>query len=249
MRWTYASLTDRGSRRRRNEDALLVVPERGLFAVADGMGGHAAGDVASRLAVAALASAVPDPLPPDLGAEAVGQHLRAAVLAAHEAIVAEAEAIPAQRGMGTTLTVLSPLPHQARAVIAHIGDSRVYRVRDGALEQLTRDHTWIQGQLDAGMLTPAQARSHPWSSVLLRVLGGEGDAEPDICTVDTRVGDLLLLCTDGLSSVVDGVDLGVLLTQALPLETLAAQLVEAALVRGAPDNVTVVLLQAHPLPL
>lgn len=249
MRWTHASLTDRGSRRRRNEDALLVAPERGLFAVADGMGGHAAGDVASRLAVAALASALPVPLPPSLDARSLGAHLRTAVLAAHEAILAEGEAVAAQRGMGTTLTVFAPLPDRPAAVIAHIGDSRVYRLRGGVLEQLTRDHTWIQNQLDEGMLTPAQARSHPWSSVLLRVLGGGGDAEPDLFTVDTRPGDLLLLCTDGLSSVVDGTDLGVLLTQPLPLESLAAQLLEAALLRGAPDNVSVILLHAEAPPL
>lgn len=249
MRWTFASLTDRGRRRRRNEDALLVAPERGLFAVADGMGGHAAGDVASHLAVAALASAVPHPLPPELDADGLGAQLRTAVLAAHEAILAEADAVTSQRGMGTTLTVLAPLPHDGVAVIAHIGDSRAYRLRAGRLEQLTRDHTWIQNQLDQGMLTPAQARSHPWSSVLLRVLGGPGDAEPDLHTVDTRPGDLLLLCTDGLSGVVDGVDLGVLLTQPLPLEALATQLVEAALVRGAPDNVSVILLHAAVPPL
>lgn len=248
MRWTHASLTDRGRRRRRNEDALLVEPERALFAVADGMGGHAAGDVASRLAVAALASAVSNS-PNGLAADARAAQLRAAVLAAHEAILAEAEAVTSQRGMGTTLTVCSPLPHEAAAVIAHIGDSRAYRLRSGRLEQLTRDHTWIQNQLDEGMLTPAQARGHPWSSVLLRVLGGPGDAEPDLYTVDTRPGDLLLLCTDGLSSVVDGVDLGVLLTQPLPIDALAAQLVEAALVRGAPDNVSVILLHAAVPPL
>ena len=249
MRWTHASLTDRGRRRRRNEDALLVAPERDLYAVADGMGGHAAGDVASQLAVAALASAVCSPPPAGQDAAGLAAQLRAAVLAAHEAILAEAEAVTSQRGMGTTLTVCSPLPHEPAAVIAHIGDSRAYRLRAGRLEQLTRDHTWIQNQLDEGMLTPAQARGHPWSSVLLRVLGGPGDAEPDLYTVDTRPGDLLLLCTDGLSSVVDGVDLGVLLTQPLPLDALATQLVDAALVRGAPDNVSVILLHAAVPPL
>lgn len=243
MRWTHAALTDRGRLRRRNEDSCLVLPEHGLYAVADGMGGHAAGDVASRLAVATLAAAFPDPLPPTTSATALGELLRAAVRAAHDAILAQAAAIPAQHGMGTTLTAFAPLASESAAVIAHIGDSRVYRLRHGALRQLTHDHTWVQQQVEAGMVTPLQARSHPWSSVLLRVLGGKRDTEADLYLVDAQADDLFLLCTDGLSSVVDDGDLGAILAQHLPLEALAAQLVDAALMRGGPDNVTVVLLR------
>ena len=245
MTWEYAARSDRGLRRRRNEDALLVAPERRLFAVADGMGGHAAGDVASALAVATLDAAIPRVPSSRLGAATLARRLRAAFAAAHAALIAHGRAQPSRYGLGTTMTALAPLRSQPACVIAHVGDSRAYLLRAGQLHQLTRDHTWVQQQVDLGMLSPAQAASHPYSSILLRVLGGGGDPGPaDICTVTFEPGDLFLLCTDGLSGVIATADLQALLARDLPLAVLADQLVAATHLRGAPDNLTLVLLRA-----
>lgn len=219
-----------------------MLPERRLFAVADGMGGHAAGDVASRLAVATLAAAFPRAPSARIGRETLGRRLVGGMLQAHRAILAQGAALPHQAGMGTTLTAFAPLARDG-ALIGHIGDSRAYRLRHGRLEQLTHDHTWVQQQVDSGMLTPAAARSHPWSSVLVRVLGGPG--EPELYHVDVQDDDRFLLCTDGLCGVVEDADLEAILAHPLPLDHVARHLLEAALLRGGPDNVTVVLLQFH----
>ncbi|HSJ15930.1 MAG TPA: PP2C family serine/threonine-protein phosphatase [Longimicrobiales bacterium] len=247
MKWQYAALTDRGRLRRRNEDALLALPGRRLFAVADGMGGHAAGDVASALAVATLDAALPRAPSARLGAARLGARLRAAFQAAHEAILEQSSRQPEQAGMGTTLTALVPLRATPACVIAHLGDSRAYRLRDGRLAQLTHDHTWVQQQVDAGKLTAPQARSHPWASVLTRVLGGGEPGVADIVIAEVDPGDLFLLCTDGLTSVTVDAEIATLLSQSLPLPELAQQLVDAALLRGGPDNITVILLRADAL--
>jgi serine/threonine protein phosphatase PrpC len=146
--------------------------------------------------------------------------------------------------MGTTLTALAVLRSEPGCVIAHVGDSRAYRLRDGELRLLTHDHTWVQQQVDLGMLSPAQASSHPYGSVLVRVLGGGGEPGPaDVILADFLSGDLFLLCTDGLSGVVAHSDLQAILAQPLTADELADQLVAAAHVRGAPDNITLVLLR------
>lgn len=244
MMWESAARTDRGLRRRRNEDALLLVPERRLYAVADGMGGHAAGDVAASLAIATLDAAMPRPPSPRIGAFALAARLRAAFAAAHSALVDHGDSVPACRGMGTTMTALAPLLSEDTCVIAHIGDSRVYRLRAGRLAVLTRDHTWVQQQVDLGILSPTQASSHPYGSVLVRVLGGGGDPGPaDIYLADVQAGDLFLLCTDGLSGVIAHADLEAIMSRPLALAELGDQLVAAAHLRGAPDNVTLVLLR------
>jgi protein phosphatase len=246
MLWEHSARSDRGLRRQRNEDALLVAPERRLYAVADGMGGHPAGDVAASLAIATLDAAVPRAPSSRIRETSLARRLRAAVAAAHAALVAHGQAVPACRGMGTTMTALAPLLSEDSCVIAHIGDSRAYRMRAGELSQLTRDHTWVQQQVDLGMLSPAQASSHPYASVLLRVLGGGAEPGPaDIHMATVEPGDLFLLCTDGLSGVVGFRDLEAILSQGLPLAGLADQLVAAAHLRGAPDNVTVILLRSR----
>jgi protein phosphatase len=241
MEWEHHARSELGLRRQRNEDSLLVDPACRLFAVADGMGGHAAGDVASALAIASLAAVLPcAPAPGDERA----RQLRAAFAAAHTALTVQAEANPAQAGMGTTMTALVALPGESGCVIAHIGDSRAYRLRDGTLRLLTTDHTWVQEQIEAGMLRPAQAESHPYRSVLTRVLGGGIDPGPaDVVFTDALPGDLFLLCSDGLSGVLARADLELIVAQPLPLADLADHLVQATLLRGAPDNLTMVLLR------
>ncbi|HUG40261.1 MAG TPA: PP2C family serine/threonine-protein phosphatase [Longimicrobiales bacterium] len=238
MNFTFAGLTNQGRVRERNEDALLQRPERGLFAVADGMGGHAAGDVASRVAVDVLdehtLAAGRDPGRADL-ASAIG--------AAHRAILRAARAEPQLHGMGTTLTALR-IGSDGSCTIAHVGDSRAYRLREGSFEQLTRDQTWVQEQVEAGALTPAQARRHPFAAVITCALGIE-DVRLDIQLLEPpcAAGDLFLLCSDGLTARLEDEDLADLLAGREDLEEAARTLVDAANAAGGPDNITVLLVR------
>lgn len=234
-----------GKARSRNEDALLQRPGRGLLAVADGMGGHAAGDIASRIAVDVV-----DDRSAHLPATGLADYLADAVREAHEAILRAAAADTSLEGMGTTLTLLHVDSAAATATIAHIGDSRAYRWRDGTLEQLTRDQTWVQDQVDAGTLTPEQARGHAFSAMLTSALGVGDGQNVQVVEQEPRVGDLFLLCSDGLTARLTDSDLGRLLDEhAAPagpeadgLERTAIALVDAANEAGGPDNITVGLL-------
>jgi PPM family protein phosphatase len=245
MRWQAAGLSDRGRRRPRNEDALLLLPESRIFAVADGMGGHAAGDIASRLAIAELAAAFTVPGAPVTDADALAERMTAAFASANRAVLGHGAEHPGDAGLGTTLTALAPLDSEPCCVIAHIGDSRAYLLRGGALMQLTRDHTWVQQQVDAGMLTPRQARSHPYSSVLLRVLGMPDVGRADIVALDVLPGDTLLLCTDGLSGMITDGDLRTMLARDLDVARHAHELVEAANLRGGVDNITGIVIRVE----
>jgi PPM family protein phosphatase len=244
MHWQSVGLTHRGLRRPRNEDALLVRPEARLYAVADGMGGHAAGDIASRLAVDTLDAAFRRPPSPRIRAPAMAQRLLDAFERANRAILKHSVADRACSGMGTTLTAVCPLAAVPQCVIAHIGDSRAYRLRARELVQLTGDHTWVQQQVDAGMLTPPQARHHPLSSVLNRVLGTEAVGPADTLVVDVRPGDLFLLCSDGLTTMLGDDDIRGLLDRDVPVESHAHDLVESANLYGGHDNITVIVLMA-----
>jgi PPM family protein phosphatase len=246
MRWQSYGLTDRGRRRRRNEDALLDLPASRIFAVADGMGGHRAGDVASRLAIEALADSFPRAPAPRIRAGALARRLLAAFDAANAVILEHATRHPLCSGMGTTLTALAPLGAHPQCVIAHVGDSRAYRLRAGELVQLTRDHTWVQHQVDAGMLTPLEARHHRLSSVLNRVLGTAAVGPADSFVVDVMPGDVFLLCSDGLTTMLEDDDVRGVIAREGPLELLARGLVDRANERGGYDNITVLLLRAEP---
>lgn len=237
MDFEFAGRTDTGRVRARNEDALLQRPDRRLFAVADGMGGHAAGDVASRIAVDVLDEQTLSAPGPDR------EILPAAIRAAHEAILRAARADRALDGMGTTLTTLR-LGADRQCTIAHVGDSRAYRFRDGTLEQLTRDQTWVQEQVDAGALTPEQARNHPFSAMITCALGIQ-DIELDIQVLQPpcRAGDLFLLCSDGLTARLRDDDLAAILAGADALDHTATALVDAANAAGGPDNITVALIR------
>jgi len=238
MPWQAASRTDTGRVRPQNEDTLLVRPDLGLYAVADGMGGHAAGEVASAIAAETV----------ELQVEAAAQRGEAphdaaarAVRAANNAIRFEADRDPEKEGMGTTATVLVTVGDD-RCRIAHVGDSRAYLLRDGDLHQLTVDHTWVQEQVEKGLLHPDDVRRHPFSSVLTRVLGTEHDVAVDVIDHDARPGDVFLLCSDGLTAVLEDAAIRVVLSRDDPLEERADALVHAALEGGGPDNVTVVLV-------
>ena len=229
-----AGQTDTGRRRRQNEDAFVCEPP--LFAVADGMGGAQAGELASRLAAAAIeegALAIQ-------GEESVAGIVRTANARIFEHSVRD----PTAAGMGTTATVAFVDEEAETAAIAHVGDSRAYRYRDGALEQLTTDHSLVGELVRTGRLTEAEAAVHPHRSVITRALGTEADVEVDTRTIDLRAGDLVLICSDGLTAMVRDEEIVRLLEQTGADPHAAAEaLVAAANRAGGEDNVTVVLFE------
>jgi protein phosphatase len=243
--WEVAATSDVGRVRPHNEDAYLTDEERGLFLMADGMGGHAAGEVASRLAVDTVYAALRGSAGGDAAGDRLEGVLRASFAAAYQAIHDRCEEDPRCRGMGTTL-VACVLERDGRFHIGHIGDSRDYHLRGGALEQITHDHTWVQREIDAGRLSPARARKHPLSNVITRALGADGSEPPDVLVGELAPGDLLLLATDGLTGMVDDAQLAALLVEEAPLPQMAQRLVEAANRGGGTDNITAVLVRALP---
>lgn len=240
-----AALSDTGRVRQHNEDSLLVRPDKRLFAVADGMGGHVAGEVASALAVSTLEEAVTDA---DGGetAEGLADRLVRAVQRANERILERGRREPSTRGMGTTLTVVGfpASPDGNVCALAHVGDSRAYRYREGRLQLLTRDHTWVQDEVDAGRLHPDEARGHPYANVLSRVLGLPDLAGVEAGVIELDPGDVLLLCSDGLTAMMDDAAIEEVLARHDDLDAAAAALVEGANRHGGIDNITVVLLRA-----
>jgi PPM family protein phosphatase len=226
----YAGRTDTGRKRRRNEDAYVVAPP--LFAVADGMGGAQAGEVASKLAAAALEDTDPGRL---TGPERVASLIREANRRVHE----RSSTDPATSGMGTTMTVA--LVEQDGVVIGHVGDSRAYLVRDGAIEQLTEDHSLVNELLKSGRLSPSEADTHPQRSVITRAVGTDPEVDVDAFTVDARAGDVFLLCSDGLTDMVDDASiLGAVAESPGDLDRATKTLVSAANRGGGEDNITVV---------
>ena len=239
MNITCAARTDVGLIRTGNEDNYTVVPDRGVFVVADGMGGHAAGEVASDMAVRGISR--------DLGSfvgatldEAVGR-VTAAIRAANAAIFERTLIEHDKRGMGTTATVL--ILHGSRYLIGHVGDSRAYLLRDGVLHQLTKDHSYVQEQVDAGYLTPDQARTHLYSNVITRCVGASGDVVPDIFSGTCRVGDLFLLASDGLTGMVEDEALADILRTPGSPEKWVDRMVAEANRRGGLDNITAVMVR------
>ncbi len=227
----FAARSDVGLIRTNNEDAVYAGPR--LVAVADGMGGHAAGDVASAVTIATLAPLDDDDPPSDL-LGVLEQSIRQANDQLRQMMDSDAEL----DGMGTTLTAL--LWGGTRLALAHIGDSRAYLLRDGELTQITHDHTLVQHMVDLGQLDEADVPTHPQRSVILRVLNGRPDAEADLSIREARAGDRYLLCSDGLSGVVSKETLRETLTVGDP-EQVVDSLVDLALRGGAPDNVTCVV--------
>jgi protein phosphatase len=229
----YAARSDVGLVRRNNQDSGYAGPH--LLVVADGMGGHAGGDVASSLAIGELA-----PLDGESHGRDALDLLLQAVLDAHRELLARVDQEPALAGMGTTVTAL--LRTGNRLALAHIGDSRAYLLRDGVLAQITKDHTFVQTLVDEGRLTAAEAEQHPQRSVLMRVLSDiVDDVHPDMSMREARVGDRYLLCSDGLSGVVSAETLQETLAAQAEPGTTAESLVQLALRAGAPDNVTCIV--------
>ena len=229
----HAALTDVGRQREGNEDSLLEDPP--LFAVADGMGGAQAGEVASRLAVDTLGRLRPG------DDERAEQDLADAVREANRRIHGQAQEDRALAGMGTTIT--AAWVHDGRVAIGHVGDSRAYRWRDGELAQVTHDHSLVAELERQGRLTAAEARVHPQRSMILRALGIEADVEVDTHGFDAEDGDVFLLCSDGLTGVVHDEVIGEVLDGTETLGQAADALVELANLSGGPDNITAVLFR------
>jgi serine/threonine protein phosphatase PrpC len=248
-RVSSAAASDPGLRRELNEDSYCIRPDLGLYVVADGMGGHTAGEVASRLAVEAIERFIEEtkdssrtwPLPFDPRLSTDGNRLGTALRLANRRLAAAVERDASLKGMATTAAAL--LATSTGFVVAHVGDSRVYRSRGGRLEQVTHDHSWVSEQVRAGSLSESDARHHPWRNVVTRAIAGGDDPEVDVAEVDVREGDLLMICSDGLSGVVSNEECQAILDTAPSLEEACRQLVAAANARGGPDNITVALLK------
>jgi serine/threonine protein phosphatase PrpC len=226
----YARASDTGKKRRRNEDSYVVAPP--LFAVADGMGGAQAGEVASKLAAAALEDT-------DSGSSSGQERVVSLIQEANRRVYARANTDPATSGMGTTMTVA--IVEGQVVTIGHVGDSRAYLVRAGRLEQLTEDHSLVNELLKSGKLSPQEAETHPQRSVITRAVGTDPDVEVDAFTVDALEGDVFLLCSDGLTDMVDddGI-LDVVERYHDDLDRVAKSLVSAANRGGGEDNITVI---------
>ena len=233
--------TDVGMIRSGNEDNFFAEADerRGVFVVADGMGGHAAGEVASEMAVQIVSrNLLPLTGVKDDGAPGtVARALREANRAIYDRMLAEVD----KQGMGTTASVLVLSDHGY--LIGQIGDSRIYLLRDGALSQITKDHSYVQEQVDAGLLTPEQARYHPYSNVITRCVGASEDVEADIYEGEARVGDVFLVCSDGLTGMVDDRRLQQLLLARSGPGRIVDSLIAEANGRGGLDNITAIVIQ------
>lgn len=227
-----------------NEDNFAVRDwgNRGLFIVADGMGGHAAGEVASEMAVQTIErelETLRDPNDTE-AEEKVAEALREANRNIHDRTITEVD----KQGMGTTASVL--MVWESKYLIGQVGDSRVYLLRDGELQQLTKDHSYVQEQVDAGFLTPEQARYHPYSNVITRCVGASPEVEPDIYQGEVRIGDLFLVASDGLTGMVDDRRLQILLMSRAAPERKVHALIAEANGRGGLDNITAIVVQIAP---
>jgi len=247
---TYGA-TDPGQKRANNEDSYLLDDRLCLYAVADGVGGMEGGEVASRIAVETLKQAMPELLgdrdrtppagtPSGEGAELTA--LRSAVSLAHQNIRAAVGSSPRLAGMGTTLTAL--LLAKDLAYLAHIGDSRAYLLRSGELSQITNDHSIVAEYVRAGLLTAGEARTSSYRHVITRALGIAENAVPDLAEVPAQKNDMFLLCSDGLTEMVDDGVIRTILSRSSPRDAVKA-LIDAANSRGGVDNITAVVVQVQ----
>jgi len=236
---TCAGRTDVGIIRSGNEDNYLMVPDRGIFVVADGMGGHAAGEVASEMAVRVVARELGSLK--GLSDDQVADRMRLAIRAANGAIFDRTLTEHDKRGMGTTVTTL--VLYDTRFLIGQVGDSRAYLFRDGKLLQLTKDHSYVQEQVDAGYLTPEQARSHPYSNVITRCVGANSEVMPDIYLGTAKPKDVFLLASDGLTGMLEDRQLAELLAPTRMPQEQVDELIAEANRHGGLDNITAIIVR------
>ena len=238
FRWTSAAATDVGLVRERNEDACLDLPDRGIWAVADGMGGHAVGDFASRAIIEALSAM---PLPANL--DTALDDARAALLAVNQALIDEAARMKV-RVIGSTVVTMLACARRCGCLWA--GDSRLYLFRAGHLKQLTRDHSQVERLRARGLLTAEEARHHPAHNTITRAVGAATRLDLELLTLEIGDGDMFLLCSDGLSNEVEDAGIAtVLAASAGDCAYAASALVQLALANGGRDNVSVVVMRAE----
>jgi protein phosphatase len=251
MKTAFKAVSDVGRKRKGNEDSLVANPEQRLFVVADGMGGHAAGEIASKVAVDSINEFVcltsgdqeitwPFGLDDTISYD--GNRLKTAVRFANRKVLEATKEKSEYEGMATTVAAV--LVDGASANLAHVGDSRVYLFRGGELSQLTSDHSWVNEQLLNGIISAEQARTHPLRNVVTRALGGKADLQVDMQTHAVKSDDVLLLCSDGLTTMVPDEHIARILNDAgADIEAGADALVAEANARGGEDNITVLLLR------
>ena len=247
--WQFAGGSDVGRERAHNEDAILVDAERKLVVLADGMGGYQAGEVASQLAVDVVREDTSDAtltevdlgrIDPDTGISVAMRQLRGAIEKANNRICSVARGREELNGMGTT--IVAARFYDGRVGIAHVGDSRCYRLRENVLEQLTRDHSYVQDQLEKGLISEDEAKHSPQKNLITRALGIDAIAEADVQEFRTQPGDTYLLCSDGLSDLVDDESLQAeLVTDQSPAERTKT-LIDAANANGGRDNISVIVV-------
>jgi serine/threonine protein phosphatase PrpC len=263
MKISHHVVSDVGRKRKSNEDSFLADAERGLFVVSDGMGGHAAGEVASRITIEALGEAFrdgwdkapagdadttrppraadPDETAPPAPRRAGPELLRAAIMEANQRVLASAREKREHRGMAATVVAL--LLDGREAHVAHAGDSRAYRLRGGLLEGLTSDHSWVGEQVAAGALSTDEARTHPLRNMVTRAVGGRPQLEVEVRTVGVLQNDVFLLCSDGLTGMMPDAEVARVLLEAAGPDAAVQRLVDDANARGGLDNITVLVVR------
>lgn len=250
MRLEALGRTDRGLRRHHNEDAFLIREDLGFAVVADGMGGHAAGEVAARLAVrevekfiAATSDTLDDTWPEgwDASVSLNTNRLARSIEAAHRGVTRAVNEAPELKGMGATIVAMLLDVEGRHLTLAHVGDSRAYIFREGELRLVTSDHSWVHEQVVAGLLSEDAARSHPLKNVVTRALGGVHDPAVDTTEETVRPDDVILLCSDGLNTMLPDEEIGTILERGGGLSEMAVELIDETNRRGGIDNVTVVL--------
>jgi protein phosphatase len=242
MKLNCAGYTDPGLIRSNNQDAYYIDPDRRFFIVADGMGGHAGGEEASRIATKEIQTYLSKNWQSDSSTEEL---LEESLWAANKAIIQDQQSHPQRADMGTTIVVVIFRSPEENPLCAHVGDSRLYRFRESKLEQITEDHTWIARAIKLGDISAQEARLHPYRHVLSRCLGREDLDMVDTQSLDVKVGDRLLLCSDGLTEELVEQQIQSCLEDDPLLEKAALSLVEAAKQQGGHDNITVVLVSVE----
>lgn len=242
MPCAFHALTDTGRVRPHNEDSVAVVPEAGLAVLADGMGGYKAGEVASRMTAQLIAHQLGGwLLSPDASPQGLQQAVLDSIASANRSVFEASCHYQQFQGMGTTLVVA--VFHDRRLLVAHVGDSRLYRLRQGQLTPLTRDHSWLQQQIDAGLLDPALAHLSQHRNLVTRAVGVGPAVQAEISEMDMAPGDTYLLCSDGLHDMLSADEMAAILRREAGLPMAAQALLQAANQAGGLDNISLVLVQ------
>lgn len=252
MRILAAGRTEVGCVRKHNEDNFLMEPDLGLFVVADGLGGHAAGEVASRIVVEKIGDFIAHtaerdrtwPVEYEVGLSYDGNRLKAALLLADQGITHDIQSNPERESMGST--VVACLVQGDRVTLVHVGDSRAYLLNKFGIQQVTQDHSWVAEQVANGILTPDEARHHPFRNVITQALGNGGDLDVAVQEIQVKELDRILLCSDGLSGMIQDRAIWEIVDQAPDVEAATEKLVAKAMENGGEDNITVVIIAFDP---